>query len=305
MKTTRIRALSVALSLGAITLLLHACGSSAPTQQLVDARRAYDQAQMSAASKLTPDQLLTAHQALQAAERAHRDHPGSTHEAHLAYLAERKAEQAMAFGKIAQAKQTESQAKQEYLSTLEHGATSSGAQLAREKSARAKAEEERKAADERAAAAVKELAEIAQVSQEERGIVLTIPGAVLFAQGKSVLSTSARGSLEKVAQVLQQQPSQGKFRVEGYTDSRGSDAVNAQLSQERAEAVRDYLVQRGVDANQVEALGLGKANPIASNDTAEGRATNRRVEIVIPTQAEPIQTEGVASSGNNIAATRE
>jgi OmpA-OmpF porin, OOP family len=66
----------------------------------------------------------------------------------------------------------------------------------------------------------------------------------------------------------------------GYTDSIGSDAYNEKLSQRRAEAVKQYLVQKGVDPSRIAVRGLGKTNPVATNATAEGRAENRRVEII-------------------------
>ena len=69
--------------------------------------------------------------------------------------------------------------------------------------------------------------------------------------------------------------------VEGFTDSRGADDMNLKLSQDRANAVKDYLVSQGVKPEKVRAMGRGEANPVASNDTPEGRANNRRVEIVV------------------------
>jgi outer membrane protein OmpA-like peptidoglycan-associated protein len=69
--------------------------------------------------------------------------------------------------------------------------------------------------------------------------------------------------------------------IEGHTDSVGSDQYNQDLSEHRAEAVRDYFVQQGISASAVEARGFGKSEPIASNDTAEGRQQNRRVELVL------------------------
>jgi len=69
--------------------------------------------------------------------------------------------------------------------------------------------------------------------------------------------------------------------VEGYTDSVGSDAANQKLSKDRAEAVRVYLVSKGVPSDKITSVGKGKANPVASNDTPEGRANNRRVEIIV------------------------
>jgi outer membrane protein OmpA-like peptidoglycan-associated protein len=277
MKASRI--LISTLALGAVALALGACASSQPTKQLLDARRAYDEAQRNEAARLTPDRLLTANEALQAAEAAHRDDPGSVREAHLGYLAERKAQQAVAYGKIAQAKQSTTQAKSSYVSTLERDVNKGKSQLEQSESARQAAEKERQAAEKRAAEA---LAEVGQVKHEQRGTVLTIPGSVLFGTGKSSLTSSAQKSLDKVAQALQQVPPDTKIRIEGYTDSRGSDDVNERLSQSRAEAVRNYLVQQGLDSDAVQAIGRGKDDPIASNDTAEGRATNRRVEIIIP-----------------------
>src|SRR5262245_19023496 len=127
----------------AVIGLMQACGSSGPTPQLIDARRAYDQAQMSPGARLAPDHLLTAHEALQAAEMAHKEDPGSTREAHLAYLAERKSQQALALGKIAQAKQSEASSKSEYVSKLEQGSATAG----KERAAREQAEREKKAAE--------------------------------------------------------------------------------------------------------------------------------------------------------------
>jgi outer membrane protein OmpA-like peptidoglycan-associated protein len=289
--------LKYTIGAGALVLAAQACGSSAPTQQLVDARRAYDQAEMNPAARLTPDHLMTAHQALQVAEKAHHDDPGSVNEAHLAYLAERKSQQAIAYGKIAQAKQSAAQAKSSYVSTLEKDVSQGKDKLAQSEGARAAAEQERQAAQERAASALASLAEIGQVKQEQRGTVVTIPGAVLFEQGKSVLSSSAQQSLDKVASALQEQPHDNKIRIEGYTDARGSDELNDRLSQARAEAVRGYLVQQGLDASELEAVGRGKADPIASNDTPEGRATNRRVEIVIPSVSQQARSDQMPSGG--------
>ena len=70
------------------------------------------------------------------------------------------------------------------------------------------------------------------------------------------------------------------LRIEGHTDNTGDDASNKTLSQSRAEAVRDYLVEQGIDASRLEAVGLGEEQPVADNNTEEGRAQNRRVELV-------------------------
>jgi outer membrane protein OmpA-like peptidoglycan-associated protein len=103
---------------------------------------------------------------------------------------------------------------------------------------------------------------------------------VLFAFGKYDLRPAAREALARLSGIVVSHPGL-KLAVEGYTDSIGSDEVNQTLSEKRASTVRDYLVQQGVDPNSVTAAGFGKSNPVASNDTNEGRQQNRRVEIII------------------------
>ena len=103
---------------------------------------------------------------------------------------------------------------------------------------------------------------------------------VLFAFGKYDLRPAAREALAKLSGIVLGHPGL-KLSVEGYTDSIGSDEVNQTLSEKRAGAVRDYLVQQGVDPSSITATGFGKSNPVASNDTNEGRQQNRRVEIII------------------------
>jgi outer membrane protein OmpA-like peptidoglycan-associated protein len=84
-----------------------------------------------------------------------------------------------------------------------------------------------------------------------------------------------------VADALKAQDPDKRSVVEGHTDSRGTDAINQPLSLNRANAVRDYLVARGVDPVEISAIGLGSSKPIMNNSNAENRANNRRVEIVI------------------------
>jgi outer membrane protein OmpA-like peptidoglycan-associated protein len=103
---------------------------------------------------------------------------------------------------------------------------------------------------------------------------------VLFAFGKYELQQSAREALAKFSGIVLAHPGL-HLSVEGYTDSVGSDAFNQTLSEQRANAVRDYLIQQGLDPSSIVATGFGKSNPVASNDTAAGRQQNRRVEIII------------------------
>ena len=116
-------------------------------------------------------------------------------------------------------------------------------------------------------------------NETDRGLVMTL-GDVLFAFNKAELSAQAGPRLDKLANFLKQFPDR-KLLIEGYTDSVGSDSYNQDLSDRRAQAVRDALVQRGVDSSRITARGYGKAHPVADNASPEGRAMNRRVEIVI------------------------
>jgi outer membrane protein OmpA-like peptidoglycan-associated protein len=103
---------------------------------------------------------------------------------------------------------------------------------------------------------------------------------VLFAFGKYELQPPAREALAKFSGIVIAHPGL-HLSVEGYTDSVGTDAFNQTLSEQRANAVRDYLIQQGIDPTSITAAGFGKANPVAGNDTAAGRQQNRRVEIII------------------------
>jgi outer membrane protein OmpA-like peptidoglycan-associated protein len=125
-----------------------------------------------------------------------------------------------------------------------------------------------------------ELAKLAALKEEERGLVLTLSGSILFRSNESMLLPSAHVKLDKVAHALLT-IREHNLIVEGYTDSNGSDSYNQNLSQRRANVVRDYLVQRGYPNNRITTNGKGENSPIADNSSAEGRANNRRVEIVI------------------------
>jgi outer membrane protein OmpA-like peptidoglycan-associated protein len=173
------------------------------------------------------------------------------------------------------------------------------AQLESERQARQqetqRVEAERQArvqAEQRAAQALGQL-EGVKVREDPRGTVLTLSGSVLFTSGQAELLPAARNRLEEVARALQQ--TSNVLVVEGHTDSRGTEQLNEELSRQRAEAVRDFLVSRGVPSERIEARGLGEYRPVASNASAEGRANNRRVEIVIE--------RSLASSGQRTGGT--
>ncbi|MCH8530273.1 MAG: OmpA family protein [Saccharospirillum sp.] len=113
----------------------------------------------------------------------------------------------------------------------------------------------------------------------DRGIVLTL-GDVLFATGSADLQPGARSNLDRLATFLNQYPDRNAI-IEGHTDNVGSESLNQQLSQRRADSVRNYLVQRGIESRRLSATGLSMSQPVASNDTASGRQQNRRIEIII------------------------
>jgi len=285
-----------------LLLLPLACASTSPSPELVDARRAYDDARVSRAATYGPDRLLVAKQALDRAEAAHRDDSGSFEERRLAYIARRKAEYAQAYGNYALSKRDEEMARKAYmdkqdrlrreaeataetrtrelentrenLNSAQTDIQKGKAELASEREARLKAEQN-------AAAAVASLRELAQVKEDSRGTIITLEGAVLFVSGKAELLPLAKQKLDEVAKALTDLDAKQTITVEGHTDSRGADDMNLKLSEDRANAVRAYLVERGVKPDRIKSVGRGEATPIASNDTPEGRANNRRVEIVI------------------------
>jgi OmpA-OmpF porin, OOP family len=158
----------------------------------------------------------------------------------------------------------------------------SEAERARSEAMQAKSEAEKTKAENEQL--VRELSEL-KGKQTDRGIVLTI-GDLLFETGKANLSVQANASITKLAQFLLNHPGRN-LSIEGHTDSVGSEQYNLALSERRAESVKRALVEKGVGTERIVTKGLGKGFPIASNETAQGRQLNRRVEVVV-------SNEGVA-----------
>ena len=126
---------------------------------------------------------------------------------------------------------------------------------------------------------LQQLNTILSTRDSARGLIASMSD-VLFKTGSFELLPGARERLAKISGIVLAYPSL-HLQVEGHTDSVGIDEYNQQLSEKRASAVRDYLVQQGIGAESIEARGLGKTEPVATNDTPEGRQQNRRVEMVI------------------------
>jgi OmpA-OmpF porin, OOP family len=134
------------------------------------------------------------------------------------------------------------------------------------------------AAEERSRDLERELEEL-EARDTDRGLVLTL-GDVLFDTGTATLKPGAATTIDRLAQFMRDYPERS-VRIEGHTDSAGSEETNQSLSERRAQAVREALLARGLPAERIATLGYGEARPIAGNDSAGGRQQNRRVEIVL------------------------
>lgn len=121
-----------------------------------------------------------------------------------------------------------------------------------------------------------------------KAIKVTFDSGILFATGKSTLSTASKEALTKFAQSLQNNP-ETNVDIVGHTDNTGSREINVKLSNERAESVAKYIIERGIEGGRLTTEGRAYDEPVASNETAAGRAQNRRVEIYISANETMIQ----------------
>ena len=270
--------------------LLAACASTTPSPALEEARTAVSTAAGDpAVNQYAQLELKQATDALAKADRVWADDHDTSETNHLAYIARQRAEIATNAARARQLDANIQQAGGEadrirlQARTQEADAARLRAQQAQQQAMSA---EQRAAQQQAQATAAMAQANAAQdrvreleAQQTERGLLVTL-GDVLFAFNKADLSAQAGPRLDKLANFLKQFPDR-KLLIEGYTDSVGGDSYNQELSERRAQAVRDALVQRGVDTGRITARGYGKAHPVADNATPEGRAMNRRVEIVI------------------------
>lgn len=285
-----------ALALGGwLAISISACASSQAPQELVDARAAYQRAQSGPAAQFKPDQVHEAKVALDNAEQSFSSDPGDQKTRDLAYIADRKAKLAEANAASDQALSLKDQADKDVktatvgqlvnaknqLAVTGQALSSTGQALAGTQQQLEAEKTARIAADKRAKEAMDRLAlSIGTVKEEPRGMVITLSGSVLFASNKDTLLPAAQERLAQVAEALKTQEDH-KIVVEGHTDSQGSEGSNQTLSERRAQAVVSFLTSKGVPADQIRAQGLGMTRPIADNKSAEGRANNRRVEIIV------------------------
>lgn len=289
--------LSLASALG---VALVACAPTMPPKDLVSARAAYDDASNGPAQHLNPADLHDAKLQLDVAESTFADEGDTQNARDQAYLSVRKTELASVIARTRRADMA-TDAVVETMHENERSAVATTAselnrtrdQLAakgeevEDANARSAQNEARRIeAEARAAKAAADLARIGTVKQEPRGMVITLSGAVLFQSAQSELMPAAQVKLNDVAKALIEEDPLSTMVIEGHTDSQGGADFNQTLSQKRAESVRAYLVTQGVAADRITAQGLGLTRPVASNDSPEGRANNRRVEIIVQPKAQ-------------------
>lgn len=272
-------------TLRALALLLPAsaaiaCASPGPSPELVAARTAYGEAKKGPAAELAPARLEEARQALEAAEAAFEDDAKGEEAKTAAYIAIRRAELATIRGSEKEQMAKLEELKAQYAELEKKNYSKTQAELEAAQAQLKKERDKREAAEGRLAAAVASLKEMAQVKEEARGMVITLSGSVLFATGKYQLLPIAKEKLNDVSKALIDQGYK-KIIVEGHTDSQGSESNNEALSLKRAESVREHMVSQGIEPDKIQAKGLGESRPVADNSTPEGRANNRRVEIIV------------------------
>jgi outer membrane protein OmpA-like peptidoglycan-associated protein len=300
--------------IGAALIAAGCAGTPVSNQAIDQARATYQQAAADPqVQQHAQSELRGAAGALADAERMAKENADGQLVNHNAYLAEQRARAAMRIaetrrseGAIAAATEERRRIQleardREIAAAREQARQAEAAKLTAEQQAQQQVEAARLEAENRAriaeqerlqkdtqqselAAEVKrlqnELAEI-QAKETERGWVLSMKNELLFDTGKATLKDGAQRALNNVAGLLTKHRDRS-IAIEGFTDSTGTKELNQRLSEQRADAVKEALVARGVEPKRIDTRGYGPQFPIASNDTPVGRQLNRRVEIVIP-----------------------
>lgn len=312
MRNFTVRAHTGALVLAAAAALA-AC-ATAPTQNamLDEARAGYERAVNNAyAARGGTVELQSARVALQRGQAALEKGEDAAIVEHYAYLAKRRTDTALEAGKVVagdeavaaaalerqrimmqvREREAEEMQKRALASAAEADAARKRALEQQEQAAAARKQAEEqlakaqaataaaRAADEQAKRLAAQLEEM-KAKKTERGMVLTL-GDVLFDTGRSDLKPGALRTLEQLAAFLTEHPERSAI-IEGHTDSVGAAAFNQKLSEQRAQAVQNALVERGIAPDRLSAVGFGPSRPVVGNETAAGRQQNRRVEIILP-----------------------
>jgi flagellar motor protein MotB len=280
------RVILFVLSLPLECLAVTACGSSAlPPTELVNAREAISRAQSGPAYQLDPAQVHDAQVALARAERAYNEDPSAPEIHDLAIVAHLKAMTAEAQAQGAQAEQAKAVAirERDMLKEAARQADLGAAQKAQATVEKTREEleatlEKRAELAKRIREAIVPIEKFASIKDSDRGLVVTLYSDMLFKGNDSKLTPQGKTKLDLVTKALKNEDC--KLSVEGHTDSLAGYG-NTDLSERRADAVKSYLVSKGLPPETVSSVGFGATRPLGDNSSLEGRAENRRIEIIV------------------------
>jgi len=252
----------------AIAAILSACSAAPPRNESLETARAMvPQVEQSPRAGVAAMDISNARKSLEAANR----------------LAEAKGKQADIEYEANNAVTSAQIANEKILTAQANEQIANGTAQRQAVLLQARERESQRSADQASASAQRvdsleaQLADL-KVQKTERGLVLTL-GDVLFDTGQATLKSGAYGTLDRLATALRDKSGR-KVLIEGHTDNVGSDESNQGLSERRAQSVQSALMQRDVARSQITAMGKGENFPIASNDSADGRQSNRRVELI-------------------------
>jgi outer membrane protein OmpA-like peptidoglycan-associated protein len=277
------RNLLITIPACAAFLLLACSPERMPPKTLVDAQNELARAKGGIAMQLDPTDVHEAELALQKAEHAWSEDPDEPNTTDLAIIAQRKAQIAQAEAAAMKGQQDAANAKKEQEALMASQLVATRGALDKTKQSLERQSAEKAALEMKLREAHDTIAKIAAVKDDDRGMVITLQGEVLFKTGKWDLKAAAMAKLDQIAEALRgkEQP----MVVLGFTDNVGNRENNMDLSMKRATAVRDYLVGRGIPSDLITAQGKGPDDPVSDNSSVDGRAANRRVEIVVKPKA--------------------
>jgi outer membrane protein OmpA-like peptidoglycan-associated protein len=302
-------ALRLAAPLTLLSMAVAGCGGLPDRVDSVEqARQSIDSVSREPlAGEVAAEELEAAREALASADAAFEEREPLELIEHRAYVAQRYADISRELVSEASAREdveraeadrnriiAEARAREAEAAQREAEAAQRAAAIAtRELDVQARAIDEQaraaQAAEERARALEGEL-EALEAQSTDRGLVLTL-GDVLFDTGEATLQPGAMTTIDRLAQFMADYPER-TVRIEGHTDSMGSDGTNQQLSEQRAAAVQGALLARGVDPTRITTVGYGEARPVASNETQAGRQRNRRIEVVVSDDGSTLEADG-------------
>lgn len=275
----------IVISFAGVTMiaLIAGCSGARPTS-LDRAQSSLRQAQQDpVVARYAPGQLSDAQATMTQAERAWSSDGDRDETAHLSYVTEQKAGIAVA---VAQQKAAEDETQRLRTQRENIRVDARTREVDRARVQAEVATDRAVAATARAQSLEQELAAL-KAKDTERGLIMTLQEGVLFEYNKAELKSGAMRNLEPLITFLREHPDR-TLLIEGYTDSTGSDSYNLDLSQRRAEVVRNFLATNGISADRIVAKGYGESYPVTTNGTEAGRQQNRRVEIVIAHEGQQV-----------------